>query len=54
METPAEYFSRKLTDEEMIAKLRKQPANRACREAANRLEELTGMKRTAPSGDGSE
>ena len=43
METPAEYFQRKLTDEELVTKLRQLPANRACREAALRLEELSGV-----------
>ncbi|MCF2911928.1 hypothetical protein [Halomonas sp. Cn5-12] len=51
METPADYFNRKLTDEELVAKLRKLPANRACREAADRIEELAGLKRPAPSSD---
>jgi len=49
METPADYFSRKLTDEELVAKLRKLPANRACREAADRIEELTGKKHSNPA-----
>ena len=51
METPAEYFDRKLTDEELVAKLRKLPANRACREAADRIEELTGHRYPKPSSD---
>lgn len=51
METPVDYFNRKLTDEELVAKLRKLPANRACREAADRIEELAGLKRPAPSSD---
>lgn len=49
METPAEYYSRKLTDEELVTKLRKLPANRACREAADRIEELTGRRYLKPS-----
>ena len=49
METPAEYFNRKLTDEELVTKLRKLPANRACREAADRIEELTGHRYPKPS-----
>ena len=51
METPAEYFDRKLTDEELVTKLRKLPANRACREAADRIEELTGHRYPKPSND---
>lgn len=43
MESPAEYFRRKLTDEELIAGLRSSPSHRVCREAAARLEELTGL-----------
>lgn len=49
METPADYFNRKLTDEELVTKLRKLPANRACREAADRIEELTGIKSRKPA-----
>lgn len=52
METPADYFNRKLTDEELVTKLRKLPANRACREAADRIEELTGRRYAkAPKSD---
>ncbi|MDN6322759.1 MAG: hypothetical protein L0J73_08885 [Halomonas sp.] len=43
METPADYFRRKLTDEELIAGLHSSPSHRVCREAAARLEELTGV-----------
>lgn len=43
METPAEYFRRKLTDEELITRLRDRPSHRVCREAALRLEELSGV-----------
>ncbi len=48
METPADYFSRKLTDEELIARLRDRPNHRVCREAAARLEELTGVSVPKP------
>ena len=51
MEPPSEYFTRKLTDEELVTKLRKMPANRACREAADRIEELTGHRYPKPSSD---
>ncbi|WP_186299128.1 MULTISPECIES: hypothetical protein [Halomonadaceae] len=51
METPAEYFQRKLTDEELVTKLRQLPANRACREAADRIEELTGRRYPRPGQD---
>ncbi|MGE6778179.1 hypothetical protein ACQKFL_11125 [Vreelandella titanicae] len=43
MESPAEYFRRKLTDEELITRLRDRPNLRVRREAAARLEELTGV-----------
>lgn len=43
MESPAEYFRRKLTDEELITRLRDRPSHRVCREAALRLEELSGV-----------
>lgn len=49
METPSNYFTRKLTDKELVNKLRKMPANRACREAADRIEELTGQRYAKPS-----
>lgn len=51
MAPPADYFTRKLTDEELVTKLRKMPANRACREAADRIEELTGHRYPKPSSD---
>jgi hypothetical protein len=35
---------RKLTDAELIAKLRERPYDRAAREAADRLKELTGKR----------
>ena len=43
MESPAEYFRRKLTDKELITRLRDRPSHRVCREAALRLEELSGV-----------
>jgi hypothetical protein len=43
MEAPAEYFRRKLTDEELITHLRDRPSHRVCRESALRLEELSGV-----------
>ncbi|MBT2772902.1 hypothetical protein J7J47_11780 [Halomonas sp. ISL-60] len=48
METPAEYFRRKLTDEELITRLRDRPNLRVRREAAARLEELTGISVPKP------
>ncbi|WP_339934601.1 hypothetical protein [Vreelandella glaciei] len=48
MESPADYFRRKLTDEELIAGLRSSPSHRVCLEAAARLEELTGVTMPKP------
>lgn len=49
MENPADYFRRKLTDEELITRLRDRPSHRVCREAAARMEELTGVTVTKPA-----
>lgn len=49
METQPNYLNRKLTDEEMVTRLRNFPASRACREAAERIEELTGHRYPKPS-----
>ncbi|NYT74276.1 hypothetical protein HZU72_17840 [Halomonas sp. QX-2] len=48
MENPADYFRRKLTDEELIAGLRSSPSHRVCREAAARIEELSGVSVPKP------
>ena len=40
METPAEYFRRRLTDDEIIEKLRGNGSYRSRRDAALRIEEL--------------
>lgn len=37
-------MNRKLTDQQLIAKLREKPYSRVCREAAERLEELLREK----------
>lgn len=37
-------MNQKLTDKQLIAKLREKPYSRACREAAERLEELLREK----------
>lgn len=53
MESPADYFRRKLTDEELITRLRDRPNLRVRREAAARLEELTGVTVPKPPFIGS-
>jgi len=40
----AAAMDRKLTDQQLIAKLREKPYSRPCREAAERLEELLREK----------
>lgn len=52
MESEPSHPKRKLTDNEIIAKLRSQPLSRTCREAADRLEELTGRQSTQSPRDG--